>query len=142
MTYDESRRVNRATSAIGLGARERVMEKDKRRKWGGLENSLTSLGRCSPASFALNRSAPWARWNLVHRSRRKRPEAMVAALALTYLDARLEMFAAGYTTAKPVGRSYFDRVRPLPGNLVRIAGEISANFQCRAKRGHRKTKLL
>ncbi|HEY4255607.1 MAG TPA: HD domain-containing protein [Candidatus Udaeobacter sp.] len=48
----------------------------------------------------------------------KTPEAM----ALHYvdnLDARLEMFAAGYLTAKPLAARIFDRVRPLPGNLVK-----------------------
>jgi 3'-5' exoribonuclease len=43
-------------------------------------------------------------------------------MALHYidnLDARLEMFAAGYTTAKPLAARIFDRVRPLPGNLVK-----------------------
>jgi 3'-5' exoribonuclease len=43
-------------------------------------------------------------------------------MALHYidnLDARLEMFAAGYMTAKPLAARIFDRVRPLPGNLVR-----------------------
>ncbi len=47
----------------------------------------------------------------------KTPEAM----ALNYidnLDARLEMFAAGYLVAKPIADRIFDRVRPLPGNLV------------------------
>jgi 3'-5' exoribonuclease len=48
----------------------------------------------------------------------KTPEAM----ALNYidnLDARLEMFAAGYLVAKPLADRIFDRVRPLPGNLVK-----------------------
>jgi hypothetical protein len=43
-------------------------------------------------------------------------------MALHYienLDALLEMFAAGYTTAKPLAARIFDRVRPLPGNLVK-----------------------
>jgi hypothetical protein len=35
------------------------------------------------------------------------------------MDARLEMFAAGYTTARPLAPRIFDRVRPLPGNLVK-----------------------
>jgi 3'-5' exoribonuclease len=35
------------------------------------------------------------------------------------LDARLEMFAAGYLTAKPIAERIFERVRPLPGNLVK-----------------------
>ena len=48
----------------------------------------------------------------------KTPEAM----ALNYidnLDARMEMFAAGYLVAKPLAERIFDRVRPLPGNLVK-----------------------
>ena len=48
----------------------------------------------------------------------KTPEAM----ALHYiddLDSKLEMFAAGYTNAKPLADRIFDRVRPLPGNLVK-----------------------
>src|SRR5437588_402283 len=34
-------------------------------------------------------------------------------------DARMEMFAAGYLVAKPIADRIFDRVRPLPGNLVK-----------------------
>jgi 3'-5' exoribonuclease len=48
----------------------------------------------------------------------KTPEAM----ALHYiddLDSKLEMFAAGYTNAQPLAARVFDRVRPLPGNLVK-----------------------
>jgi 3'-5' exoribonuclease len=48
----------------------------------------------------------------------KTPEAM----ALNYidnLDARMEMFAAGYLIAKPIADRIYDRVRPLPGNLVK-----------------------
>src|SRR5206468_5707188 len=47
----------------------------------------------------------------------KTPEAM-ALHYIDNLDARLEMFAAGYTTAKPLAGRIFDRVRPLPANLV------------------------
>jgi len=48
----------------------------------------------------------------------KTPEAM----ALNYidnLDARLEMFSNGYLIAKPLAERIYDRVRPLPGNLVK-----------------------
>ena len=48
----------------------------------------------------------------------KTPEAM-ALHYIDNLDARLEMFAAGYTTAKPLAARIYDRVRPLPGNLVK-----------------------
>src|SRR5213596_897092 len=48
----------------------------------------------------------------------KTPEAM-ALHYIDNLDARLEMFAAGYTTAKPLAARIFDRVWPLPGNLVK-----------------------
>ncbi len=54
----------------------------------------------------------------------KTPEAM----ALNYidnLDARLEMFAAGYLVAKPIADRIFDRVRPLPGNLVKPLEKFS-----------------
>jgi 3'-5' exoribonuclease len=55
----------------------------------------------------------------------KTPEAM----ALNYidnLDARLEMFAAGYLVAKPIADRIFDRVRPLPGNLVKPLEKFKA----------------
>ena len=54
----------------------------------------------------------------------KTPEAM----ALNYidnLDARLEMFAAGYPVAKPIAERIYDRVRPLPGNLVKPLAKFS-----------------
>jgi len=44
------------------------------------------------------------------------------AAALHYidnLDAKLEMFAQGYVVAAPLGKNVFERVRPLPANLVR-----------------------
>jgi 3'-5' exoribonuclease len=44
------------------------------------------------------------------------------AAALHYvdnLDAKLEMFAQGYTVAAALGKNVFERVRPLPANLVR-----------------------
>jgi 3'-5' exoribonuclease len=48
----------------------------------------------------------------------KTPEAM-ALHYIDNLDSKLEMFAAGYITAKPLAARIFDRVRPLPGNLVK-----------------------
>jgi 3'-5' exoribonuclease len=45
------------------------------------------------------------------------PEAM-ALHYIDNLDAKLEMFAAGYLTAKPLAARIFERVWPLPGNLV------------------------
>jgi 3'-5' exoribonuclease len=54
----------------------------------------------------------------------KTPEA----LALNYidnLDARLEMIFAGYPIAKPLAARIFERVRPLPGNLVEPLGKFS-----------------
>ncbi|MBV9009098.1 MAG: HD domain-containing protein [Verrucomicrobia bacterium] len=48
----------------------------------------------------------------------KTPEAM-ALHYIDNLDARLEMFAAGYVNAKPIAARIFERVRPLPGNLVK-----------------------
>jgi 3'-5' exoribonuclease len=55
----------------------------------------------------------------------KTPEAM-ALHYIDNLDARLEMFAAGYTTAKPLAARIFDRVRPLPGNLVKSLEKFQA----------------
>jgi hypothetical protein len=37
------------------------------------------------------------------------------------------MFAAGYTTAKPLAARVFDRVRPLPGDLVKPLEKFSSN---------------
>jgi len=54
----------------------------------------------------------------------KTPEAM-ALHYIDNLDARLEMFAAGYTTAKPLAARIFDRVRPLPANLVKSLEKFS-----------------
>ena len=48
----------------------------------------------------------------------KTPEAM-ALHYIDNMDARLEMFAAGYLRDKPIADRIFDRVRPLPGNLVK-----------------------
>jgi 3'-5' exoribonuclease len=48
----------------------------------------------------------------------KTPEAMMLHY-IDNLDSKLEMFAAGYATAQPLAPRIFDRVRPLPGNLVK-----------------------
>jgi 3'-5' exoribonuclease len=55
----------------------------------------------------------------------KTPEAM-ALHYIDNLDARLEMFAAGYLAGRPIADRIFDRVRPLPGNLVRSLERFSA----------------
>ncbi|MDQ2867273.1 MAG: HD domain-containing protein [Verrucomicrobiota bacterium] len=55
----------------------------------------------------------------------KTPEAQ-ALHYIDNLDARLEMFAAGYDTAKPLAERIFDRVRPLPGNLVQPLSKFSS----------------
>jgi 3'-5' exoribonuclease len=51
----------------------------------------------------------------------KTPEAM-ALHYIDNLDARLEMFAAGYLTAKPLAERIFERVWPLPSKLVQSLG--------------------
>src|SRR5437588_654851 len=56
----------------------------------------------------------------------KTPEAM-ALHYIDNMDARLEMFAAGYLTAKPIADRIFDRVRPLPGNLVKSLEKFSSS---------------
>ena len=43
------------------------------------------------------------------------------------LDARMDMFAAGYLTAKPLADRIFERVWPLPGNLVKSLVKFSSN---------------
>ena len=48
----------------------------------------------------------------------KTPEAIVLHY-IDNLDARLEMILAGYPTAKALGPRIFERVRPLPANLVK-----------------------
>lgn len=47
----------------------------------------------------------------------KTPEAQ-ALHYIDNLDAKMEMFERGYQTAPELGRNVFERVRPLPGNLV------------------------
>jgi hypothetical protein len=37
------------------------------------------------------------------------------------------MFAAGYTTPKPLAARIFDRVRPLPGDLVKPLEKFPSN---------------
>ena len=56
----------------------------------------------------------------------KTPEAM-ALHYIDNLDARLEMFSAGYAVAKPLAPRIFDRVRPLPGNLVKSLEKFQPN---------------
>jgi 3'-5' exoribonuclease len=64
----------------------------------------------------------------------KTPEAM-ALHYIDNLDARLEMFAAGYTTARPLGARIFDRVRPLPGNLVKSLEKFQGAPDAQPKEG-------
>jgi 3'-5' exoribonuclease len=56
----------------------------------------------------------------------KTPEAM-ALHYIDNLDARLEMFAAGYLTAKPLAERIFERVWPLPSKLVTSLEKFSPN---------------
>ena len=51
----------------------------------------------------------------------KTPEAM-ALHYIDNLDARLEIFAAGYLTAKPLANRILERVWPLPSKLVKSLG--------------------
>lgn len=52
------------------------------------------------------------------------PEAM-ALHHIDNLDARMEMFAGGYLTAKPLAARIFERVWPLPANLVKSLEKFS-----------------
>lgn len=54
----------------------------------------------------------------------KTPEALVLNY-IDNLDARLEMILAGYPVAKPLAARIFERVRPLPGNLVKPLEKFS-----------------
>jgi 3'-5' exoribonuclease len=54
----------------------------------------------------------------------KTPEALVLNY-IDNLDARLEMIFAGYPVAKPLAARIFERVRPLPGNLVKALEKFS-----------------
>ena len=47
----------------------------------------------------------------------KTPEAW-ALHHVDNLDAKLEMFAAGYGTARLLAPRIYEKVRPLPGNLI------------------------
>ncbi|MEM7144095.1 MAG: HD domain-containing protein [Verrucomicrobiota bacterium] len=53
----------------------------------------------------------------------KTPEAYVLH-HVDNIDAKMEMFAGGYETAALLAPNIFDRVRPLPGNLVRPLGKV------------------
>ena len=53
----------------------------------------------------------------------KTPEAH-ALHHIDNLDAKLEMVFAGYLTASPLGPRVFERVRPLPGNLIQPLGKF------------------
>ena len=64
----------------------------------------------------------------------KTPEAM-ALHYIDNLDARLEMFAAGYAVAKPLAARIFDRVRPLPGNLVKSLEKFQQSENASPKEG-------
>ena len=56
------------------------------------------------------------------------PEAM-ALHYIDNLDARMEMFAGGYLTAKPLAARIFERVWPLPGNLVKSLEKFNSTSQ-------------
>ena len=56
----------------------------------------------------------------------KTPEAW-ALHHIDNLDAKLEMLALGYTTAKLLDDHVYERVWPLPGNLVGALPPFSAN---------------
>jgi 3'-5' exoribonuclease len=67
----------------------------------------------------------------------KTPEAM-ALHYIDNLDARLEMFFAGYPVARLLAERIFERVRPLPGNLVKplekfeqVAGETEIKAEAK-----------
>ena len=54
------------------------------------------------------------------------PEAMILHY-IDNLDSKLEMFAAGYSAAKPLADRIFERVWPLPANLVKSLEKFQPN---------------
>ncbi|MEY2479110.1 MAG: 3-5 exoribonuclease [Verrucomicrobiota bacterium] len=64
----------------------------------------------------------------------KTPEAM-ALHYIDNLDARLEMFSAGYLTGKLLADRIIDRVRPLPGNLVKSLDKFAQSEKSAKKDG-------
>jgi len=64
----------------------------------------------------------------------KTPEAM-ALHYIDNLDARLEMFAAGYLTAKPLAARIFERVWPLPSKLVKSLEQFAQSTPPPKKEG-------
>ena len=64
----------------------------------------------------------------------KTPEAM-ALHYIDNLDARLEMFAAGYLTAKPLAGRIFERVWPLPSKLVTSLEQFAKSISPAKKEG-------
>jgi len=63
------------------------------------------------------------------------PEAMTLHY-IDNLDARLEMFVAGYVSAKPLADRIFERVWPLPANLVKSLEKFRANPTAPARDEH------
>ena len=53
----------------------------------------------------------------------KTPEAQLLHY-VDNIDAKMEMFRGGYLKARELGPGVFERVRPLPGNLVASSGRI------------------
>jgi 3'-5' exoribonuclease len=64
----------------------------------------------------------------------KTPEAMTLHY-IDNLDSKLEMFAAGYATAQLLAPRIFDRVRPLPGNLVKSLEKFQQSSSANAPVG-------
>ena len=71
----------------------------------------------------------------------KTPEAM-ALHYIDNLDARMEMFAAGYLVAKPIAERIYERVRPLPGNLVKPLEKFVPSGGHRKATGPNDLKLM
>ena len=107
------------TSPSDLELVNAIVEKVERRNADAIENLSPASEDVQNAPLAPHRRTSWRAWNWVRPSPPKRPEAM-ALQFIDNLDARLEMFAAGYDSpAKPLATRIFDRVPDtLPGNLV------------------------
>ena len=117
MSYDELGELIGHIS-IGLELVNALWQKAERRKRRSVEKVSRRHRKTCECIFCTSSALIMASRNLVRPLSPKTPEAM-ALHYIDNLDARLEMFAAGYTTAKPLAARIFDRVRPLPGNLVK-----------------------
>ena len=91
--------------------------KAKLRKRRRVEKSHAGIGRRSNAPVTSDRRA--SRRAAIWFARRTENAGGDGASYIDNLDARLEMFAASYTAAKPLARVFSIARAPVAGNLVK-----------------------